>query len=169
MRRLVWIATALVLAGALLVVPRLNPVRGVDPFPAHVDLHERATVNGGSVRIDKVTVAPVWTDGDEKISLKKQHGLFVEVRATGRPDRKVDVLRASIRAGGRTFTKSDRAGESSLGGPAGFDTPVAITFELPADAVEDGAVWVGFTDDSSARFELDSKSVTRVAVLEQDE
>ena len=85
MRRLVWIATALVLAGALVVVPHLDPVQGEDPFPATVGLHERTKVNGGAVTFDKVTVAPVWTDGDEKLSLKKQGGVFVQVRATAPP------------------------------------------------------------------------------------
>lgn len=171
MRRLVWLATALVLAAVILIVPRFAPALGEDPFPAGVQLKERAAISGGWVTVDKVTAAPTWTDGDTTLSLKKERALFVEVRATARPDRKATGLQALIRYDDRTYELSDRAGSGTDNprGEPGFDQPVVITFEVPAEAVEDGEVRLRFTDGSEASLELDDDSVTRLKVLEEDE
>ena len=167
-----WLATAAVLVVIRILAPRLTPAGDVDPLPRRTSLQEPVKVSGGTVTVDRVLAAPRWTDGDETLSLegKGAHegkGLFVEVKAQARPDRRATSLRATIRSHGRTYKPSSRAGLSSDAAEAGFTSPQVITFEVPPDVVDGGSVWVGFTESSSARIELNADTVERTAVLEQ--
>lgn len=178
-RLLGWIATATALVLICSYAPRLLPDGERDPLPTRVGLDEPARIAGGTVTVDRVRVAPDWTDGETSLSLGKD-GYFVEVLSRARPDQRATSLRARIRSDGRTYTPSDRVGPGSDPAPAGFSSPQLITFEVPADVLDQvttrdkdskrarGSVWVSLADGSAARLALTADTVERIDVLEQD-
>lgn len=162
----VWVTTAALLVTLTVLVPRLAPMPGHDPFPTRATLGTATHIQDGSLTVTDVTAAPRWQREDESHSLAEVDGYFVEVRASASPDRTASSLRASIVSDGRTYRQSDRATPYNPPADPGFDTPVVIVFEVPAEALADAAVLLHYAEDSAARLALTGDTLQYVDALE---
>lgn len=165
-RLLVWLTTAAVLATITVVLPRLAPDTDHDPFPAHATMGTATTIREGTLVVTGVRAAPRWFRDDVSYSLAERDGYFVEVRATASPARVATPLRASLVSDGRTYRTSDRASPYNPAAEPGFDTPQVLVFEVPGDALSDGAVLFHYAPDSEARLALTGDTVEFVDALE---
>lgn len=168
LRFLVWLTTAAALVAFTVTLPRLSPLTDHDPFPARLSVGSTVHIADGTVHVTGVRAAPQWTSEDETYSLTEQGGVFVELRAVISPDRAATPLRAVLVSRGRTYSPSDRVSPYNDPAEPGFETDQVIVFEVPQDALADGAVLVHLAEGADARLGLDDV-VEHVAELEEVE